>query len=77
MKEDERKIATSRLSHAAKEAMKEWKKKTGIKAIVPKTDNQKREQSRYLRRVRQRNYEEMKTISHGPASDVRHIKLEE
>lgn len=76
-RQDEKKIATSKLSGAAKEAMKEWKAKTGIKAIVPKTDQQKREAKKYRQRLRTHERAELRKISHGPASPVRIIKLDE
>lgn len=76
-RQDEKKIATSKLSGAAKEAMKEWKAKTGIKAIVPKTDQQKWEMKKYRQRVRTRDRAEMRKISHGAASPVRILKPED
>ena len=61
------------LSGAAKEAMKEWKAKTGIRAILKKTANQKRELKNYQRSVRTRERAELRKISHGAASPVRII----
>lgn len=77
MKEDERRAAVSKLSRSAKEAMKEWKRQTGIKAIVPKTKNQKAELRHMGKRARIRDYHESKKISLGAASAVRLIKPEE
>jgi hypothetical protein len=72
--EDERSAAASRLSRAAKEAMREWKKKTGVKTIVPKTKNQRLEMKNRNRSARTRESYEMRKISHGAASRVRTIK---
>lgn len=76
MKWTEKKAATVQLSRAAKEAMKNWKRENGIKAIVPKTANQKAEMRRYNRAVRTSDSHEMRKISHGAASEVRTIKPE-
>jgi len=77
MKEDELKAATSRLSRAAKEEMAKWKREKGIKAILPKTANQKAEMRRYNRTARTLDRHEMRKISHGAASEVRVIKPED
>lgn len=73
---DERQVTTSRLSRAAKEAMKEWKEAAGIKAIVPKSKNQKLGQRLYLRRARITESREARKMSRGAASEVRHIEPE-
>ena len=54
--------------------MKEWKKKTGIKAIVPKTKTQWLEMKNRSRAARTRDNHEMRKTSHGRASGVRIIK---
>lgn len=77
MKLDERRAATSRLSRAAKAAMAEWKVQQGIKAIVPKTPNQLAELKRYRAYAKTRHKEEMRGVSIGPASGVRHLKPED
>ncbi len=75
-REFERKGAVHRMSQAAKGEMAKWKEENGIKAILPRTQNQKREQRHYNRTVRCLERCEMRKISHGPASEVRHIKPE-
>lgn len=77
LSDDERKAATTKLSRAAKEEMEKWKRQRGIKAILPKTKNQKMEQRRYNRSVRIADSHELRKTSHGAVSRVRHIKLEE
>jgi hypothetical protein len=77
MREDERRASVSRMSTAAHEAMKEWKAKTGIKAVVPKTRNQKMEMQKYNKRVRAEERHELRKVSIGAASGVRMIKPEE
>jgi hypothetical protein len=57
----------------AKLAMLEWKEKTGIKAIVRKTDNQKLEKKLYDQRMRSAAAHENISASLGPASEVRKI----
>jgi hypothetical protein len=57
----------------AKLAMLEWKQKTGIKAIVKKTDNQKLEKRLYDHRMRRAAAHENSSVSLGPASEVRAI----
>lgn len=75
MKEDQ-KAATSRLSRAAKEEMKKWKLENGIKAILPKTANQKAELRRYNKIARAAERHEMRKISHGAASKGRIVEKE-
>lgn len=65
------------LHHRAKAALKEFKKERGIRAILPKTEKQKAEQKAWRRRKSIKDAREEKTMSLGPASEVRHIKLEE
>lgn len=77
MKSDERRSATSRLSRAAKESMTEWKAQHGIKAIVPKTQNQLVEMKRTRSRAKVRDRDEMRKMSHGAASEVRYLKPED
>jgi hypothetical protein len=69
--------ATRQLSRAAKEAMKEWKAETGIKAILPKTENQKMEKIKYNRSIRARERHELRKVSIGAASEVRIINPKE
>ncbi len=77
MRDDERKASVSKMSRAAKEAMKEWKQQTGIKAIVPKTINQKIDQKRRNAYARKKDREDRRKMSLGAASEVRIIKLGE
>lgn len=67
MKEDKN-AATSRLNRAAREEMKKWKLENGIKAILPKTVNQKAELRLYNKLTRAAERHEMRKISHGAAS---------
>jgi hypothetical protein len=68
--------ATSKLSRAAKDAMKVWKQKNGIRAIVPKSDNQKIEAKMAARAARSRERIELKKIKLGAASEVRHLVID-
>jgi hypothetical protein len=70
----ERIASVSRLSRAAKEEMKKWKEKSGIRAIVPKTQNQKLGAKRLRLLARKMDRHERRKISLGPASEVRIIK---
>jgi hypothetical protein len=70
-------VATRQLSRAAKEAMQEWKAKTGIKAILPKTENQKVEIMKYKKSMRARERHELRKVSIGAASEVRIINPQE
>lgn len=73
-----RRSATAiRISRAAKEAMLEWKDKTGIKAIISKTKNQKLEMKIYNKHHKKMDAHEARKMSHGRASAVRHIKPED
>lgn len=74
MKDDEGKAIVSKMSRAAKDAMKEWKQQTGIKAIVPRTINQKIDQKRRNAYARKKDRDERRTMSLGAASEVRIIK---
>ncbi len=74
MRDDERKAAVSKISRAAREAMKEWKKENGIRAIVPKTKNEKIGLRQQNKRTRIRDRHLSKTTSLGAASEIRTIK---
>jgi len=76
-REFERKGVVHQLSKAAREEMEKWKAEQGIKSILPKTKNQKLEQRNCNRNARRLESHEMRKISHGAASEVRHIKPEE
>lgn len=76
MKWSEKKAATVQLSRAAKEAMKNWKQENGIKAILPKTANQKAELRQYNKIARATERHETRKISHGAASKGRVIEKE-
>lgn len=76
MKEEERRTAASKLSRMAKEAMQEWKRRNGIKAIVPKTKNQKLELRICSKHARIRDTHESKKVSLGAASGVRVVAKE-
>ena len=64
------------LVKTAREAMKEWKAKAGIKAVLPKTRNQKMEKIKYSKSVRARERHELRKVSLGAASSVRIVKPE-
>lgn len=61
------------LRRRATEALAEWKEKTGVKAVLPKTPNQLAEQKRARVRAQIRDREERRKMSHGAASEVRRI----
>ncbi|WP_253636035.1 hypothetical protein [Bradyrhizobium sp. USDA 4538] len=61
------------LKRRANEALAEWKNQTGVKAILHKTPNQLIEQKRNRVRARIRDREERRRMSHGAASEVRHL----
>lgn len=64
-------MATRQLAQQAKAEMLRWKGEQNIRAIVPKTANQKNEMRRYNARVRRDNRAD--TASKGAASPVRVI----
>lgn len=68
--------ATSRLSRAAKEEMNKWKLENDIKAILPKTANQKAELRQRNKIARAAERHEMRKISHGAASKGRIVEKE-
>jgi hypothetical protein len=70
---DEKSIECMELKRRADEALAEWKRKTGIRVILPKTANQLAEQKRSRIRARIRDREETRRMSHGAASEVRHV----
>ena len=59
---------------AAKQAMLDWKKKTGIKAILKKTANQREETRRCRKLRRARDMRNARMMSLGAASEVRIVK---
>lgn len=65
------------LARRAREAMLQFKKERGLKAILPKTKNQKLELARYHRSKRIQDAHEARKISHGAASDIRILKPED
>ena len=63
-----------RIRKAARQAMTDWKKQIGIKAILRKTANQREETRRCNKLTRARNMHEARKVSLGAASEVRIIK---
>lgn len=65
------------LHRRAKEALAQFKKENALKAIIPKTENQKVQTARWNRSKRIKDVHEARKISSGAASEVRTLKTED